>query len=75
MSNKRIAKLNKLNGTPWGAGSLGAIQPGKSNDWRDHFTCTSRKRHQHSWLTGTDNAVCSRCGLTVPKDKTHLYEN
>jgi hypothetical protein len=51
------------------AGSLGEIVKPTSDDWRDHFKCTPAKRHEHSWLFGTQNAVCSICGKTVSKDK------
>lgn len=73
MKRARVAVINKRNAHVWGADSLAAVQPAKSDDWRDHFSCTPYKRHEHTWLFGTDNAVCSKCGLTVPKDKTHLY--
>lgn len=52
------------------AGSLGDIIRPSSDDWRDHYECTPRKRHEHRWLTGTQNAVCAICGKTVPKNET-----
>ncbi len=26
-------------------------------------------RHRHAWIYGTNNAVCTKCGETVPKDQ------
>lgn len=49
------------------AGSIGDIVKPSSNDWRKHYQCTPHKRHEHSWLMGTQNAVCSICGKTVSK--------
>lgn len=49
------------------AGSIGDIVKPSSNDWRDHFKCRPHARHEHVWLMGIQNAVCSVCGKTVPK--------
>ena len=52
------------------ANSLGSIQPQKKPPAycrNGHFQCLPRKHHEHTWLFGTDNAVCSLCGYTVPK--------
>ena len=44
--------------------SLGDAQPKKKeHKWRG----TCRKTRPHTWLVGTDNAVCSRCGKTTRK--------
>ena len=33
------------------------------------FKLMPHERHLHTWLFGTDNAVCTQCGLTVPKNE------
>jgi hypothetical protein len=48
--------------------SLGEIQKPTSRDWRKHYQCTPAKRHEHAWLLGTVNAVCTVCGKTVAKE-------
>jgi len=52
------------------AGSLGDLQPDKKPPADFHngfFQYKPHKRHQHAWVYGTDNAVCTVCGHTVPK--------
>ena len=65
-SRRFFTRLAKTSGE-LAAGSLGDVAKPSSEDWRDHFQCTPSKRHEHIWLIGTQNAVCSVCGKTVPK--------
>jgi hypothetical protein len=54
------------------AGSLGDLQPEKkppATFRNGFFRWTPRKAHQHTWIYGTDNAVCTHCGHTIPKDQ------
>jgi len=44
------------------ASSLGSLLPSKGG-----YRWKSCKGKPHAWLMGTDNAVCSVCGRTVPK--------
>jgi hypothetical protein len=46
-----------------GARSLGSIRNAKSVG----FTAKVGGRHKCQYLFGTDNAVCKKCGKTVPK--------
>lgn len=55
-------------GGDFGANSLGSVQPEKKDGYLDRFSCTPRKAHQHAWLYGEVNKVCSVCGLTQLKD-------
>jgi hypothetical protein len=52
----------------YAADSLGDSQPEKKHvpQFRANANC---KAGRHSWLFGTDCAVCSQCGETVDKTK------
>lgn len=50
-----------------GAWSLGDVQNPKPQKHLERFACTKYKRHEHQWLNGAVNRVCSVCGLTEPK--------
>jgi hypothetical protein len=54
------------------AGSLGDVVAPSSKDWRKHYACTPQARHEHQWLKGTQNAVCSVCGKTVSHQELSL---
>lgn len=45
------------------AGSLGDIVGGKTGG----FTLKQNGRHQHSWISGHEVQVCTKCGFTRPK--------
>jgi hypothetical protein len=45
------------------AGTLGSARNAKSAG----FTAKVGGRHKCQYLFGTDNAVCKKCGKTVPK--------
>ena len=47
------------------AGSLGDLQPPKSLR-NGGFRFQQETRHEHVWLHGQINRVCSLCGLTEP---------
>jgi hypothetical protein len=52
------------------AGSLGDIQSPKKAPFMggtSFFKYRQWAAHTHTWLIGTDNAVCSQCGKLVPK--------
>jgi len=60
---RQFTRNNKASGdlVTWG---LADMQPKKR---AVRFRCTPLKVHTHIWLFGTDNAVCTECGLTIPK--------
>ena len=53
----------------YAAGSLGQIQPTKTTGFPRKLPC----RRGHSWIFGEESAVCTACGFTCDKTKTHLY--
>ena len=61
---KLISRKAKLAGD-LRAGSLGDLQPTKSLR-NGGFRFQQTTRHEHVWLQGEINRVCSLCGLTEP---------
>jgi hypothetical protein len=55
------------------AGALGASSLGQAvTSGTARFPRSTPCRDEHSWLFGTDNAVCSQCGTTVSKNLAQL---
>ena len=47
----------------------GAIEAGKLDvEKTGKFTQEVKGRHIHKWIFGSENAVCTKCGYTIPKD-------
>jgi len=54
---------------PIRANSIGEIMNNRNGAFHAINPSESRKAtHNHLWIFGHDNAVCTKCGYTLPKD-------
>jgi hypothetical protein len=50
-----------------GSSSIGAIQERKGRFLANAVNKNGKGTHDHNWIFGHENAVCTKCGYTVPK--------
>jgi hypothetical protein len=50
-----------------GSSSIGAIQERKGRFLACAVNKYGKGTHDHKWIFGHENAVCTKCGYTIPK--------